>query len=70
MNQIIEKYLTILLNLFEQDLVIMSQTWMYYTVVPIIGYRIFFFFKWAVLTTPVWMPFSIVAGTLRTRKKS
>jgi len=71
MHPIIEKYLSILLEMFEKDLSIMGQPWMYYTVLPIIGYLIFFFVKWAVLTCPVWMPFSIIVGAGRrgTKKK-
>ncbi len=67
MHPIIEKYLTILLNMFEYDMEVMSKPWMIYTIIPIVGYAIFFFFKWAVLTTPIWMPFSIIIGATRAR---
>ena len=65
MHPIFEKYLTILLEAFEKDIAIMSQPWMIYTILPIIGYLIFFIIKWAVLTTPVWMPFAIIFGSRR-----
>jgi len=70
MNPIIEKYLALLLELFMYDIEVMSQPWMYYSVLPIVGYVIFFFFKWAVLTAPIWMPFSVILGTARARRKT
>ena len=70
MHPIFEKYLNLLLELFQYDINVMSQPWMYYFVLPIIGYLIFFFIKWAVLTAPVWLPFSIIVGAVRTSPKS
>lgn len=69
MHPVFEKYFEILLGLFERDIEIMSQGWMYYTILPIIGYFVFFFFKWAVVTAPIWFPFSLVIGTLRTTSR-
>jgi len=70
MHPIFEKYFEILLKMFEYDMAMMAQPWMYYTVVPILGYLVFFFVKWVVLTMPMWMPFTIVisAATARRRK--
>ncbi len=67
MHPIFEKYFEILLGIFENDIAIMSQPWMYYTVLPIVGYVIFFFLKWGVITAPMWLPFSIVVGAARTK---
>lgn len=67
MHPIFEKYFDILLGIFENDIAIMSQPWMYYTVLPIIGYVIFFFIKWCVITAPMWLPFTIVAGAFRVK---
>lgn len=72
MNPYIEKYLELLWYQFEFDIQILSQPWMYYwLLVPALGYTIFFFFKWVVLTTPIWLPPTIVAQALRgsSRKK-
>ena len=52
----------LLLQLFQYDIGVMTQAWTYYTVVPIIGCTIFFFFKWTVLTMPIWLPFLITVG--------
>ncbi len=68
MHPIIERYLSILLALFEKDIAIMSQPWMYYFVVPILAYVIFFFIKWAVLTAPVWTPFALVFSPFRAKR--
>lgn len=65
MHPIFEKYLTILLNVFTYDVEVMSQPWMYYFVLPIIGYLIFFIIKWIALTAPVWIPFSIIVGAAK-----
>jgi len=65
MQPIIEKYLTIILAMFEKDIEIMSTPWVLYTVIPMVGYLVFFFVKWAVLTAPVWMPFAIIARSFR-----
>lgn len=66
MHPIFEKYFEILLEIFQNDLAIMSKPWMIYTVIPIIGYVIFFFIKWIVLTAPMWLPFSIIVGAAKT----
>jgi hypothetical protein len=55
--------------MFEYDMEIMSKPWMIYTIIPIVGYFIFFLFKWAVLTTPIWMPFTLIIGANRAVKK-
>ncbi len=69
MHPVFEKYFTILLEMFQYDMEIMNRPWMIYTIVPIIGYLVFFLIKWAVLTTPFWMPFAIIVGAARTPKK-
>ena len=68
MHPIFEKYFEILLGMFQYDMEIMSKPWMIYTIVPIVGYLVFFFVKWAVLTAPIWMPFTIILSALRVRK--
>jgi hypothetical protein len=71
MNPYIEKYLELLWNMFEYDINQLSQPWMYYwLLVPAVGYLVFFFVKWAVLTTPFWLPVSIIFKSLgEIRKK-
>lgn len=70
MNTSIDKYLELLWNQFQYDIEIFSQPWMYYwALIPAIGYLIFFFFKWTVLTTPVWLPPGIVAQMFRGSRK-
>jgi hypothetical protein len=69
MHPVFEKYFTILLNMFEYDMEVMSKPWMIYTIIPIVGYFIFFLFKWAALTTPFWMPFALIIGAHKAGKK-
>lgn len=70
MHPIFEKYFDLLLQLFQYDINAMSHPWMYYFVLPIIGYLVFFFIKWAVLTAPFWLPFSIIIGAARAKSGS
>jgi hypothetical protein len=68
MHPLFQKYFEILLEKFQYNMDVMSQPWMIYTIVPIIGYLVFFLIKWAVLTTPLWMPFTIIVSAARERK--
>ena len=57
MHPILEKYLELLWEQFQNDMDIFSKPWMYYlALIPASAYLIFFIVKWAVLTTPVWLP--------------
>jgi len=70
MNPYIEKYLELLWNMFEYDINQLSQPWMYYwLLMPAIGYLVFFFVKWAVLTTPFWLPVSIIVRSFGNGRK-
>jgi len=61
---IIQKYLEFLWNSFQFDMHVFSQGWMYYyLLIPAIGYLVFFFLKWIVLTAPVWLPPFIIIRT-------
>ena len=72
MNETIEKYIDYLWQMFAYDMEVMSQPWMYYwLLIPIIGYLTFFFCKWIVLTTPIWIaPFMILQSLKSVKKKS
>lgn len=60
MKELLLNYLTILFQMFQYDIGILSQKWVIVTVVPAAFYLVFFFVKWAVLTTPIWLPFTII----------
>lgn len=71
MDNPIHKYLELLWNMFEYDINQLSQPWMYYwLLVPAIGYLVFFFVKWIVFTTPIWLPLSIVVKSSGNVKKN
>ena len=56
----IERILETLISQWEWDIAVMSQPWMYFLILPILGYLAFFVLKWSVLTSPVWIPLSFV----------
>ncbi len=68
MHPIFQKYLETLMEYFQYDLHVMSKPWVIFTIIPIVIYLVFFFIKWAVLTTPLWMPFAIIASAARARR--
>jgi hypothetical protein len=70
MTTILSDYLSLLWRLFQFDIYVFSHPWMYYLLlIPAVGYLVFFFVKWAVLTAPLWLPISIVLNSLRGRGK-
>jgi hypothetical protein len=57
----LENYLALLWRMFEYDIHVFSQLWMYqWVLVPAIAYLIFFLVKWAVLTIPIWLPIMLI----------
>lgn len=64
MHDLLLQYTQLLYKLFLYDVSIFSQKWLLVTVVPACIYLVFFFVKWVVLTTPVWLPLSIVFHSL------
>lgn len=79
MEKIFERYFEILLKCFEYDITVYSTNmWMYWwACIPAFAYTVFFFVKWTVLTTPIWMPLSmilrglpVIVKTIRNAKTS
>jgi hypothetical protein len=69
-QQVINEYLSFLWKAFQYDMDVFSQPWIYWTLlVPAMLYLTFFILKWIVITTPVWLPFSIIIGTFKGIKK-
>ena len=64
MKELFLQYLNMLYPLFQYDISILSQKWMIFTIIPAALYLIFFFIKWAVLTTPLWLPISLALSGL------
>lgn len=59
MSDVLAAYLKLLLRMFEYDVAVMSQPWMYWCLlIPICFYLVFFVIKWLVLTAP----FTIIVG--------
>jgi hypothetical protein len=69
MTNAIDKYLSLLWEIFQYDINILSRPWMYYWVlIPAIGYLVFFFIKWAVITTPLWLPVALALSSFKGRR--
>jgi hypothetical protein len=65
-QEVFTNYFTFLLQMFESDMRILSQGWMYYwLLIPVSFYLMFFILKWFILTCPIWMPFSIIVESLK-----
>jgi len=61
MQQVLTKYLETLYQLFEYDIDVFSQVWIYaWVLIPAVFYLMFFMAKWAVLTAPIWLPLRII----------
>jgi hypothetical protein len=71
MTAVFEKYFDLLWNMFQFDINVLSQPWMYYwLLLPAVGYLVFFFIKWVVLTTPVWLPSALALHLFVERDES
>jgi hypothetical protein len=69
MHVYLEQYVSLLWSMFQRDLTIFSHPWMYYwLLVPALCYLVFFFVKWTVLTTPIWLPIALALSPLRMRQ--
>jgi hypothetical protein len=55
----INEYLNFLWAQFQYDWGVFSTPWVLYTVLPAIGYLIFFFCKWYILLAPITVPISV-----------
>jgi len=67
---IIKSYFTILLDLFKSDVEILSNPWMYIPfLIPACFYLVFFFIKWTILTTPMWLPINIIVSKFKSAPK-
>jgi hypothetical protein len=58
----------LLISLYEYDIEMMSQPWMYWAIFPAIFYSIFMLIKWFVLTSPLWIPFVCVFSVFTNKK--
>ncbi len=69
-QDIINEYLSFLWKMFQYDMNVFSQGWLYYwLLIPAMCYFSFFMIKWAVLTCPIWMPFSIIIKSFERLKE-
>jgi hypothetical protein len=68
MEDIFATILTVLADQWIWDVAVFTNPWMYYPLlIPIAFFVPFFFAKWMILTTPVWIPIYIVLMAFRRR---
>ena len=66
MEQLLAAIFAELVAQWQWDIDVMSQPWMYWALlIPICVYVPFFFMKWAVLTTPLWLPVYLLVAAIR-----
>lgn len=66
-EEAVSRIAELLVAQFEYDLEMMScHPWMYWVgMIPITLYVVFFLVKWAVLTSPVWLPIALMIRMAR-----
>ena len=61
LDNLIAFYLDIILPLFQFDLMVFSQWWLYVPfLIPFLFYMMFFIMKWTILTAPIWVPLRLI----------
>ncbi len=61
MEKFLNEYVTILMGMFKYDVEVFSKPWLYIPLlIPACFYLVFFFIKWIVLTSPIWIPCKII----------
>jgi len=67
MQQIITKYLEIILQNIEKDQQMLNNPWIVFTVIPFFLYSIFAIIKWYFLLAPITIPFGFFAWGMKTQ---
>lgn len=65
MNESIEAYLAFLWTQFQYDWSVFSNPWILYTILPALGYFVFFLVKWYILLAPITIPISTLTHGLK-----
>lgn len=69
--QIAKEYINFLWSIYKQDMTNLSQWWMWaFLAIPGIGYLIFFFIRWCLITTPLWLPFFLALSGIKCFSRS
>jgi len=71
MKEVLDKYASLLYDLFLYDVEVYSQGWIYaWILIPALCYTVFFVIKWVVLTLPIWLPGKILLNEIEKLVKS
>jgi len=65
MNEILVKYLEIILLNIEKDQQMLNNPWIVFTVIPLFLYIIFAVIKWYFLLAPITIPFGFFAWGMK-----
>jgi hypothetical protein len=64
----LDKLITILVNLWIYDLEVLTKPWVLYTIIPAILYVCLMLCKWLIITIPVWLPFAMIIDAFGGKK--
>lgn len=59
-DEIFEEYINLIWAYWLQDLEALSMWWMWAFVLPALGYILFMWIKWVILTMPLWIPIKVI----------
>ena len=69
--ELLNEILRILIDQWKFDIDTLSNPWMYVPLlIPVMFYVPFMMFKWMLITCPIWIPFSLIAGIIASLRKS
>lgn len=63
-----EKIIDVLSEQWIYDIEIMSKGWVVWSIIPALLYFVFMIFKWIILTLPILLPATIIAGAFKFNK--
>lgn len=60
LKELFDIYVDFLIYMLKADISILTTTWVWTWVFPVIGYAIVMLFKWSVITIPIWAPIRLL----------
>lgn len=62
--------ITWVISTFMWDMAVFSNVWLWIPLcIPAFFFLIFFLFKWAIITAPIWIPFHLIFFGFREKNK-
>ena len=71
LDNLIAFYLDTIVSFFQFDIMVFSQWWLYAPFfIPCVFYMMFFFLKWTILFSPIWLPLRLILHKQPFKSKS